>query len=342
MSLPIWIRVSSRTSVVLDLWQAVRVSTSGGRLLRLLTLLGSRAWWTGEDLADRLEVTTRTVRRDIDRLRELGYPIEALSGPGGGYGFGRGGRLPPLLLEDDEAVAMAVGLRTAGAAAVTGAAEAATRASVKLEQVLPPALAAQVDAITKSMVLVGSRGEEIDSSLLAVLAGTCRKGHRLRLEYKARNGVETERLVDPFRLVHIRERWYLVAHDITKGEWRTFRVDRVLKAVDTARKAEYPDPPDAVELVQLSVSTLPYRYQAVIRFDTPPETLSARIPPGYGLVEADGPEASVFRIGSNYLDGLVSHVIGLGFDFTILEPPELIPEVQRAIDRLSRSIADQS
>ncbi|MPZ54586.1 MAG: WYL domain-containing protein [Acidimicrobiia bacterium] len=318
------------------------MSISGGRLLRLLTLLGSRAWWTGEELADRLEVTTRTVRRDIDRLRELGYPIEALSGPGGGYGFGRGGRLPPLLLEDDEAVAMAVGLRTAGASAVAGAAEAATRASVKLEQVLPPALAARVDAITESMVLVGSRREQIDSSLLAVLAGACREGHRLRLGYKARNGVETERLVAPYRLVHIRERWYLVAHDITKGEWRTFRVDRILKAFDTGRKAEYPDPPDPAELVQLSVSTLPYRYQAVIRFDAPPESLSARVPPGYGLVEAHGSERSVLRIGSNYLDGLVSHIIGVGFDFTILEPPELIPEVERAIDRLNRSISERS
>ncbi len=314
------------------------MTESGGRMLRLLTLLGSRPWWTGDELADRLEVTPRTVRRDIGRLRGLGYPVEALSGPGGGYGFGRGGRLPPLQLDDDEAVAMAVGLRTATAAAVSGAAEAAVRASVKLEQVLSPALAAQVDAITATMVLVEAQGEEVDSGLLSSLAGYCHHRRAMRMSYRDRLGVETNRLVDPFRLVHVRGRWYLVAHDRTREDWRTFRVDRIITATETGRRAEYPDPPDAASLVALSVSTTPFLYQAVIRFAVPSEVLSTRIPAGYGVVEPDGSTTSIFRIGANYLDGLVGHLVGLGFDFTVVEPPELITEIEAVTRRLARSV----
>jgi predicted DNA-binding transcriptional regulator YafY len=187
----------------------------------------ARADWSGPELAARLEVGVRTVRRDVDRLRTLGYPVDAAPGVAGGYRLGAGASLPPLLLDEEEAVAVAVALRTAASATVTGIEETALRALAKLEGVLPPALRRRVTAVSAAMVPYPSFGAHVDAGLLALIAAAIRDREQLRLRYRDHAGVSTRRLVEPYRLVHTGRRWYLVAWDAAREDWRTFRVDRI-------------------------------------------------------------------------------------------------------------------
>src|SRR5882757_6172216 len=202
---------------------------TSARLLRLLSLLQMHRDWSGPDLAERLGVTTRTIRNDVDRLRNLGYPIHATSGVAGGYRLGAGAELPPLLLDDDEAVAVAVGLRTAAGQGIEGIGETSVRALAKLEQVLPDRLRRRVSALHAFTVplLRGARGSAVDPGVLTELANACRDSEQLRFSYRDHNGSETRRAAEPHRLVCTEHRWYLVAWDTDRADWRTFRVDRI-------------------------------------------------------------------------------------------------------------------
>ena len=206
------------------------MTATSARLLKLLSLLQTRRDWTGDELARRLEVSGRTIRRDIERLRELGYPVDALTGPAGGYRLHAGTAMPPLLLDDDEAVAIAVGLRTAARASVTGIEETSVRALVKLEQVLPSHLRRRVNALqTATVTLAASGGPTVDPEALTAIAGACRDRERLRFAYRGRDATESSRIVEPHTLVNLGRRWYLVAWDCDRDDWRTFRVDRLTR-----------------------------------------------------------------------------------------------------------------
>src|SRR6185503_2979066 len=209
------------------------MTTTSGRLLQLLSLLQARRDWTGAELAERLGVAGRTIRRDVDRLRELGYPVDSLTGPAGGYRLRAGTAIPPLLLDNEEAIAIAVGLRTAARASVTGIEETAVRALVKLEQVLPAHLRRRVRALGSATVAPPMPGPTVDPQHLTVIAAACRDSECLRFAYKARDETETRRDVEPHSVVNAGRRWYLVAWDRGRDDWRTFRVDRIAKPAST-------------------------------------------------------------------------------------------------------------
>ncbi len=201
----------------------------GNRTLRLLSILQQRRSWSGGELAERLGVSLRTLRRDVERLRELGYPVQAQPGVDGGYRLAPGAALPPLVLDDDEAVALTVGLQAAAQSAVAGMAEASVRALTTVTQVLPPRLRRRADALSAMTVPApgGSSGEVVDPRVLVAVAGACRDTERLEFSYTAADGARTERVTEPFRLVALGRRWYLVAYDVGRGDWRSFRLDRL-------------------------------------------------------------------------------------------------------------------
>lgn len=220
------------------------------RLLRLLSLLPSRPWWSGPELASRLGVSSRTLRRDVCRLRQLGYPVEAVGGQAGGYRLGAGGRLPPLLLDDEEAVATTVGLQLAAASAVTGVETSAVAALAKLDQALPPRLRNRVRALQEATVqLPGPVLPTVDPSVLTVLATGCRRGEGIRFTYQNHAGMVSQRGVEPYQIVQAGGRWYLVAKDRDRQAWRTFRIDRIQAPALTGQRYRITDPPDAAALV---------------------------------------------------------------------------------------------
>ena len=202
------------------------VQTSA-RLLALLSLLQIRREWTGQELADRLAVGPRTIRRDVDKLRSLGYPVQAAPGVAGGYRLSAGGELPPLLLDDAEAVAVAVGLRTAASGSIAGIEETSVRALAKLEQVLPSRLRRRVSALGDATSAFTTDGPRIDADLLAALASACRDADRLHFRYVAKDDRSTRRSTEPSAVVYSGYRWYLVAFDLDREDWRTFRIDRI-------------------------------------------------------------------------------------------------------------------
>lgn len=234
------------------------------RLLALLSLLQRRHRWTGSELADQLGVTTRTVRRDVDRLRNLGYPVDAAPGLSGGYQLGVGGSLPPLLLDDDEATAVAVALGASTAAATLGIEDVALAALAKLHRLLPPRIRSRVQTLSTTTDLLMSPGEAVAPSLLVTLAAAIHGDERVNLTYADRDGRWSERRVEPYRLVATNRRWYLVAFDLDRGGWRTFRVDRVEHAEPTGHRFVAGERPDAARMVSEAISTAPYRYQATV------------------------------------------------------------------------------
>jgi predicted DNA-binding transcriptional regulator YafY len=297
---------------------------TAARLLRLLSLLHSRPQWDGAELAARLEVTPRTVRRDVTRLRSLGYPIDAETGIGGGYRLGPGGRLPPLLLEDSEAVAIAVGLRVATTTTVSGVEEAAISALAKLHQVLPVRLREQVDAIAAHTTQL-PQGElpPIDGSVLVTLAAGCRHTEGIRFGYRTHDGSASQRSVEPLQIVHTGRRWYLVARDRDRQAWRTFRVDRITQPVLTGARYRFDDPPDPVALVAEGTGVAPWDIVARIRVQAPAATVTRMIPPSQGVVEAIDATTCEVRFAANELGPLVAQVSRIYWPFEILDPPEL-------------------
>jgi len=310
---------------------------TSARLLRLLSLLQARREWSGGELAERLEVAPRTVRRDVERLRGLGYPVCATPGAGGGYRLGAGGALPPLLLDDDEAVAVAVGLRTAAGGTVAGIEEASVRALAKLEQVLPVRLRGRVSAIEASTVPLTGPVSTVDPGTLTVVAGACRDSERLSMDYRDRDGAASTRTVEPYRLVHTGRRWYLVARDTDRDAWRTFRVDRIGQVRPTGCRFTPRDPPDPAAYVATALSSAPYQHRARIRLHAPAPAVAARVPPTVGVVEPVDAGSCLLVTGSDSLDAIAVHVALLGFDFQVLEPPELVDHVRALAGRLGRA-----
>lgn len=311
---------------------------TSARLLRLLTLLQTRRDWSGADLAERLEVSTRTVRNDIERLRELGYPVQGTPGIAGGYRLGAGASLPPLLLDDEEAVAVAVGVRTAAGGTVDGIEEASVRALAKLEQVLPSHLRRRVGALQSVMVPYAAVGPRVDPDILAVIAGACRDNERLRFRYLSHDGTPSRRMAEPHRLVHTGRRWYLLAWDVDRDDWRTFRVDRIEPRITTDRRFEPRDPPaeDIAAYVAESVSS-PYRHQARIILHAPMANVAEQVPLTAGTLEPIDDRSCLLRTWSDWLGGIAVYAAMLGVDFTVLEPPELIDQVRELAGRFARA-----
>jgi predicted DNA-binding transcriptional regulator YafY len=296
---------------------------TSARLLRLLSLLEVRPEWSGADLAERLAVTPRTLRRDVAKLRSLGYPVAAAPGVAGGYRLGAGASLPPLLLDDDEAVAVALSLRTAAAHSVTGVGEASVRALAKLEQVLPSRLRERATAIGTATVPLAGPGPVLDAEALMTMARGCRNHEQLEFSYRSRDGELTARRTEPHRLVQAGYRWYLVARDIDRSGWRTFRADRIEAPRLTGVRFVPADPPDAAAFVARAVTTAPYRYQARILLHAAAESVAEHVPPSVGILEPAGPGRCVLVSGSDSLDALAFHATALGVDYVVLEPPEL-------------------
>ncbi|MGY1501939.1 helix-turn-helix transcriptional regulator [Streptomyces sp. QTS52] len=317
---------------------------TSARLLRLLSLLQAHREWSGPDLADRLGVTPRTVRRDVDRLRELGYPVDASPGTGGGYRLGAGAELPPLLLDDDEAVAVAVGLRTAAGQGIEGIGETSVRALAKLEQVLPDRLRRRVGALNAFTVPMLRRPQPsaVDPAVLTELAHLCRDTELLRFEYQGHEGAASmaRRTVEPHRLVCTERRWYLVAWDVDRADWRTFRVDRITPKPPHGPRFAPRTPPadDLAAYVSRGVSTRAYASHAVVRLLVPLAQAAERISPSAGTLEPDGDEACLLRTGAANLDVMVIHVMLMGFEFEVLEPAELVDVIMTSRDRLSRAV----
>jgi len=312
---------------------------TSARLLRLLSLLQARRDWSGPDLADRLGVSARTVRRDVERLRSLGYPVHATSGTAGGYRLGAGAALPPLLLDDDEAVAVAVGLRTAAGGTVAGIEETSLRALAKLEQVLPSRLRHRVETLQSVTLPLAGTGPTIDPDTLMLIAAACRDHQRLRFDYRGREGNPSTRDTEPLRLVHTGRRWYLVAWDLGREDWRTFRVDRITPRIPPGPRFTPRDPPDedVPAYVNWVVSSARHRYQARFTFHASAETLAEKVPPTSGVIEAVDDHTCILHTGSNHLDALAIHVAVLGIDFEAHEPPELLDHIRTLAERLGRA-----
>jgi len=315
--------------------------TTSSRLLTLLSLLQTRRDWAGQELADRLDVSGRTVRRDIDRLRELGYPVESLTGPAGGYRLAAGTALPPLLLDDDEAIAIAVGLRTAARASVTGIEETSVRALVKLEQVLPSHLRRRVQALgAATMTLERGGGPTADPQVLTLIAAACRDHERLRFGYAGRDGAKTRREVEPHSLVNVGRRWYLVAWDCGRKDWRTFRIDRLSRphAGVRFRPRDLPAE-DAAAYVSQALSARPNRYEARLTLHASADELTKRLPRYWGPFEPLADDRCEYRTGDDNLEWLAARITMLGVDFEVHEPPELIAHLQALSERFARAAA---
>jgi predicted DNA-binding transcriptional regulator YafY len=368
---------------------------TSARLLRLLSLLQSRRDWRGTELAGRLGVGLRTVRRDIGRLRDLGYPVEATPGAAGGYWLGVGAALPPLLLDDDEAVAVAISLHTAAVSSVAGLEETSLRALTKLQQMLPSRLRHRISAFHATTVPLtgpGLAADSVDPDLLTAVAAACRDHRCLRLRYRSRSaapgrgsgsqpgrgfgtalnsetdgnfgnggtgqgsasaqnsaarrenvtagGNLTVRLVEPHRLVHTPRRWYLLAWDVDRADWRTFRVDRIEGPLGPpgARFAPRPLPSDdPAAYVSQAISSAPYRYQARILVHAPAEDLARRSSPTAGRIEPAGADRCILHTGSNSLDELALYIGLKGFDVEVLDPPELVETLRDLSARLDRA-----
>ncbi|GLZ05236.1 DNA-binding transcriptional regulator [Actinomadura sp. NBRC 104412] len=304
--------------------------------MRLLSLLQNPREWTGTELAERLGVSTRTVRNDVERLRTLGYPVHGTRGSAGGYRLGAGARLPPLLLDDEEAVAVAVGLRTAAGGTIAGVEETSQRALAKLEQVLPDRLRRRVNALQTYTVRVPATSPvpQVDAETLAVLTFACRDHERLRFDYRGHDGTESRRVVEPYRLVNWGRRWYLVAWDTGRSDWRTFRVDRIVPCLPTGPRFTPAEPPeDAIERVMRGVSSAAWRHRASVTVHAPAEQIIDHINPAVGTVEAIDEHTCVLHTGADTLDSLAVHLGLLGTPFTVTEPPELVDLLRELSDR---------
>lgn len=310
---------------------------TSARLLRLLSVLQSRHSWTGAGLAERLEITPRTLRRDVDRLRSLGDSVDAAAGPGGGYQLARGSALPPLLLDDDEAVAVAVSLRSAVDTFI-GMNETAVSALVKLNQLLPARLRRKVGALHAVTVSVTRTGPVLDPETLATLAAACRDQRQLTLRYQDRQGRATTRTVEPLRLAHTgNRRWYLVAWDLSRSAWRTLRVDRIGSAPSTGAPFTPRLPPaDVARYVAESISHAPYDLRAKFKLACSAASLAERMPPWIGVLEPLDDDHCLLSTGGETPELLILQVMLCGVDFELVEPEDLRPQLREVAARLAR------
>ncbi len=312
------------------------MSETTGRVLQLLGLLQSRRAWTGGELAERLGVTTRSVRRDIERLRELGYPVHASKGQSGGYQLGAGAALPPLLLDPDEAVAMAVCLRLAAGGSVAGVGESALRALSKLDQVMPARLRSQVSAVHDATVTLAPNSSDspVEPEILMTLARACRDHEHVSADYTDIRGNHTQRRLEPYHLVTTGRRWYLMAYDRDREDWRSLRLDRMSAVAARGSTFAPREAPDAADYVRRSISSSPYRYVARVRYRAPQSAVAQCFPPASATVEPDGPDACIVTAGADDPERMVLYFATVGHDFEVLEPPEVIAAVRAVAGRL--------
>ncbi|WP_106246846.1 helix-turn-helix transcriptional regulator [Allonocardiopsis opalescens] len=311
---------------------------TSARLLRLLSLLQARRDWPGPELAERLGVSARTIRKDVEKLRALGYPVHAVSGAGGGYRLGAGAELPPLLLDDEEAVAVAVGLRTAAGGTVAGIEETSVRALAKLEQVLPERLRRRVNAVQTHLLPVPLGGPVVDAAALTRIASAARDRHRLRFDYRDHEGAVRTRDVEPYRLVSHGRRWYLVGYDTGRADWRTFRVDRIeLRSPDGPRftPREPPDP-DIAGYVARGVDAAPMRYRAAVTVHASAEQLRPWLSAAV-QVEAVDERTCLVHAGAESPRLLAAYLAMLDLDFEVDGPPELLDAMAVIERRLRRA-----
>jgi predicted DNA-binding transcriptional regulator YafY len=313
---------------------------SSARLLRLLSLLQARRDWTSTELATRLGVTTRTIRNDMDRLRRLGYRVDARPGVAGGYRLGRDGALPPLLLDDEEAVAVAVGLRTAACGSIAGIEETSVRALVKLQQVLPARLRHRISAFQSYTLPMPSHGPQVDPDVLTVIASACRDHERLRFDYRAHSGAASRRTVEPYRLVNDRRRWYLVAWDMDRDDWRTFRADRIEPRTPTGpgfTPRALPPEPEIAAQVARGVGEATWRYRARVIVHASAAFVRGRLPIPVEVQSLDE-DRCAFEPGSDHPEMLALYLGMLDADFTIVDSPELVDALRKLTRRYQRAI----
>jgi predicted DNA-binding transcriptional regulator YafY len=303
---------------------------TSARLLKLLSLLQTHRDWSGAELADRLGVTTRTVRRDVERLRELGYPVHATQGTAG-YRLGAGASLPPLLLDDDEAVAVVVGLRTAAGGSVAGIEETSLRALTKLEQVLPARLRHRVNTLHTATVRVGGTGPVVSPDTLMAIADACRRHERLRFDYNSPRGGGTIRSVEPHSLVSFGRHWYLVAWDTDRDDWRTFRVDRLTPRTPIGPPFAPREPPDGDVAIYLAhqLSSRTWPCQATVTLHESAEAVADRVWPGMGVVEAVDDHSCLLHVGADTPSALVWMITSVDTDFTLTSGPPALADALR-------------
>jgi predicted DNA-binding transcriptional regulator YafY len=314
------------------------MADTSARMLSLLGLLQGRPRWSGPELAARLGVSVRTVRNDIDRLRSLGYPVEAERGRAGSYRLAAGGKLPPLLLDDDEAVAVAIGLRVARG--VTGVDEAGARALAKLLQVLPERLRPTVDAVAATVdsgpenTGTDAPDPEVDPAVLTAVAKAVQAREWLRFDDRG-----TPRVVEPYRLLSWQRRWYLVARDPEGGEWETFRLDWIEPRMPTRRRFEPVPVPDGdfTAFALRSIAATGWKVHARLRIAAPADSVVARINPTVGVVEAVDSATSVLVTGADSLETIAAYIGMLGMDFTVDAPSELRDHLRRLAGVYSRA-----
>ncbi len=311
------------------------------RLLRLLGLFETRSVWTGPELIEVLGVTTRTLRRDVGRLRELGYPVEATPGVGGGYRLGAGGKLPPLLLEEDEVVAVTVALRV-GAQGISAIGEPAVRALTKLDQVMPPRLRGEVAALADATALLPGATDDVDTGVLVVLAHAIRDRVRARFGYTGRTGQISDRDVEPYRLVATGRRWYLLAWDLQREDWRTFRLDRMAGVRASTFRFAPREAPDAVARVREAVTHTGDAHRVTVRYQADIESVRRRIPAAYGEARTVGPGLTEVVCSADHLGMLARHLVlaavDLDAEMTVLDPPEFSAAVDDFTARLTRLV----
>ncbi|MCU1392269.1 MAG: DNA-binding transcriptional regulator [Ilumatobacteraceae bacterium] len=298
--------------------------------------MSSRATWRADELAERLEITERSVRRDMTRLRALGYPIESVTGPYGGYSLAAGGRLPPLLLSDDEAVSMAVALHDISQRSSTVIADGALSALTKLGQVMPAALRERVGALTSVVVGVGhasSRSGGVDTTgnveTLMAVALACARNERFRFDYRTGDGAESMRHTEPFRLVSVGQRWYLVAFDLDRADWRTFRVDRITRPRTTGARFQRSHEPDAAALVAKGLAVSSYEQRSIVRVAATLAEALREIHPTVGVAHADpdDPAYTIVEIGGD-LDWVARYLASLPLPYEVVEPAGLADELR--------------
>ena len=317
---------------------------AAARALRLLSLLQVRREWTGEELSTRLAVDVRTVRRDVDRLRELGYVIDASAGTGGGYRLGAGTATPPLLLDDDEAVAVAVALG-AVAGNSSDSDDVALRVLAKLDQLLPRRLRRRLSALPAVTVSLANPRSGTSLSALAAIAASCRDSLQMRFAYRDMRGEVSQRTVEPMRLVHTGRRWYLAAWDVDRRDWRTFRVDRVQAQPRLSHGPRFvprQPPEDFATMVSRSISTSPYRYRVRLRMNGSVTAVSARMPPWIGVVEPLDDRHCFLTLGGDSYESIAALIVQAGADFTQLEPEELVQPIRDIAARFIGALASRS
>jgi predicted DNA-binding transcriptional regulator YafY len=316
------------------------MANTSSRMLRLLSLLQTHRYWPGAELADRLGVSVRTLRRDVDRLRELGYPVHAERGIAGGYQLDAGATLPPLLLDDEEAVALAIGLRAAAQGPVAGIEEASVRALAKVVQVMPPRLRRRVDALRSATVLsLWNGGPTVDPNILTSVAQACRDEERMRFGYVANNGERTARHVEPHRLVALGRRWYLVAYDLMRQDWRSFRLDRLDAARSTGMRFHPRQLPaaDPAAFVRAGIEHVGATHYAVeVLVHAPASSIRTRVGP-WATVEHVDDASCRMRMTVDNLDWPALALGAIGADFEVVRPPELIERIREWGTRFTRA-----